>query len=56
MLEEKKMYEFKDQNGFMYPKGYLGYCRELYGEGDPRVEYIERTYDENRVEPVFMEW
>ena len=56
MLEEQKMYEFKDQNGFMYPKGYLGYCRELYGKGDPRVEYIERTYDENGVEPVFMEW
>ena len=51
-----KGYEFMDRNGFMYPKGYLGYTRELYGKDDPRVEYVERVYDENGVSPVLREW
>lgn len=56
LIEGDRMYEFKDHNGFIYPKGYLGYCRELYGKNDPRVDYIERIYGENGVEPVFYEW
>jgi radical SAM superfamily enzyme YgiQ (UPF0313 family) len=56
MIDEHNMYEFKDRNGFIYPKGYLGYSRELYGRDDPRVEYIERIYAENGVQPVFYDW
>ncbi len=56
MIEGQEMFEFKDRNGFIYPKGYLGYSRELYGKDDPRVEYIERIYSENGVHPVFYEW
>ena len=56
MIEDEGLFEFKDQNGFIYPKGYLGYCQELYGKDDPRVDYIERIYDENDVKPVFYDW
>lgn len=49
-------FEFRDRNGFMYPKGYLGYVRELYGMDDPRVAYTERIYGENKITPVIYEW
>ena len=55
-IDERKDYEFKDKNGFIYPKGYLGFSRELYGLDDPRVHYVERLYEENKVEPVFVPW
>jgi len=56
MIEENKEYEFIDESRFIYPKGYLGYIRELYGEGDGRVEYVERIYQENGVNPHFYPW
>jgi hypothetical protein len=56
LVDERQWYEFKDRNGFIYPTGYLGYARALYGESDPRVEYVERIYAQNRVEAVFREW
>jgi len=51
-----KGYEYLDPNGFMYPRGYLGYTRELYGKEDPRIEFVERVYAENNVAPVFYPW
>ncbi|MDA1303629.1 MAG: radical SAM protein [Nitrospirae bacterium] len=56
MVEDNNWYEFKDRNGFIYPTGYLGYARELYGVSDPRVEYVERIYSENNISPVLKDW
>lgn len=56
LLEEKKSYEFRDHNGFIYPEGFLGYARRLYGRDDPRSVYVERLYEKNQVKPVFKEW
>lgn len=56
LVEEKQWYELKDRNGFIYPTGYLGYSRALYGTNDPRVEYVERIYAENKVTPTFLPW
>lgn len=55
-IDEEKLYEFKDRNGFIYPEGYLGYTRRLYGRDDPRVVYVEGLYEKNRVKPIFKEW
>jgi radical SAM superfamily enzyme YgiQ (UPF0313 family) len=55
-VDGNKLYEFKDHNGFIYPTGYLGYARTLYGAADPRVEYVERIYDQNGVTPTYLEW
>jgi len=49
-------FEFKDKNGFLYPNGYLGFTKELYGDADPRVEYVERLYQENNVTPITIPW
>lgn len=55
-IDREKSYEFKDRNGFIYPVGFLGHARVVYGLNDPRVEYVERLYDDNNVTPVFYEW
>lgn len=55
-IDAENTYEFKDRNGFIYPYGYLGYTRVLYGRDDPRVAFVERLYEENEVEPIFYEW
>lgn len=56
LVDGNELCEFKDRNGFIYPTGYLGYTRYLYGESDPRVEYVERIYREHNVTPTFKEW
>ena len=51
-MEKNKEYEFKESNGFIYPKGYLSLSRQLYGEKDPRNLYVENMYKKNGVIPV----
>lgn len=49
-------YEFLDKNGFLYPDGYLSLSTSLYGEEDPRVQYVKKMYEMNDVKPVDVEW
>lgn len=49
-------YEYIDHNGFMYPEGYLSLSIALYGENDPRVQYVKKLYKENQVVPLQVEW
>ncbi len=49
-------YEFIDKNGFLYPNGYLSLSTSLYGYDDPRVQYVRRTYKENKVKPLDVPW
>jgi len=48
-LDKNKEYEFKEPNGFIYPKGYLHLVQHLYGKDDPRCRYVEKLYQKNKV-------
>jgi len=55
LLDEKREYEFKEANGFIYPKGYLSLAQQLYGKDDPRSKYVENIYQKNKIEPIYVE-
>lgn len=51
ILNRTKQYELKEKNGIFYPPGWLALAREVYGEEDPRVHYVTRIYEENKIKP-----
>ena len=51
MLDETKTYEFKEDNGIFYIPGFLPLAKRVYGENDPRVEFIETLYEKNKIKP-----
>ncbi len=53
---EAREYEYIDQNGFMYPKGYLSLATQLFGSDDPRTIYVKRIYKEHNVEFKRLLW
>lgn len=55
-IDSEKSYEYKGSNGFIYPKGFLSLARQLYGDSDPRCQYVERLYEANKITPVEVEF
>ena len=51
MLDETKTYELKEDNGIFYIPGFLPLAKRVYGENDPRVEFIETLYEKNKIKP-----
>ena len=51
MLDETKTYEFKEDNGIFYVPGFLPLARRVYGENDPRVEFVTNLYEKNKIKP-----
>jgi hypothetical protein len=51
MLDATNTYEFKEDNGLFYIPGFLPLARRVYGENDPRVEFVENLYEKNKVKP-----
>ena len=55
ILDHTKQYEHKEKNGIIYPPGFLNLARRVYGSDDPRVEYTEMIYEENKVKAQEVE-
>jgi len=55
ILNEGK-YEFLDTNGFIYPAGYFSLSEYLYGQDDPRFQYVQKIYSRNSVSPIDVTW
>jgi len=51
MLDATKTYEFKERNGLFYVPGFIPLAKRVYGENDPRVEFVEALYEKNKVKP-----
>jgi len=51
MLDSTKTYEYKEQNGLFYVPGFIPLAKRVYGENDPRVEFVETLYEKNKVKP-----
>ena len=51
MLDATKNYELKEKNGLFYVPGFLPLAKRVYGENDPRVEFVENLYEKNKVKP-----
>jgi len=49
ILDHSKLYEFKETSGIIYPPGHLSMAKRVYGQNDPRVEYMENLYEENNI-------
>ena len=49
ILNHTKTYELKEGNGLLYPPGYLSMAKRIYGDGDPRVDYVEELYEKHGV-------
>jgi radical SAM superfamily enzyme YgiQ (UPF0313 family) len=50
------LYEFKGKDWFIYPNGYHSITSKLYGLDDPRVEFTERLYAENVIQPITVDF
>ena len=55
MLDATKTYEFKERNGLFYVPGFIPLAKQVYGENDPRVEFVETLYEKNKVKPGPLE-
>ncbi len=55
MLDCTKTYEFKEANGLFYIPGFIPLAKRVYGENDPRVEFVETLYEKNKVKPGPLE-
>jgi radical SAM superfamily enzyme YgiQ (UPF0313 family) len=55
MLDATKTYELKERNGLFYIPGFIPLAKQVYGENDPRVQFVERLYDEHKVKPGPLE-
>ena len=55
MLDATNTYELKERNGIFYIPGFLHLARRVYGDNDPRVEFVERLYEENKIKPGKLE-
>jgi len=51
MLDATNTYELKERNGIFYIPGFLHLARRVYGDNDPRVEFVERLYEKNKIKP-----
>ena len=51
MLDSTKTYEFKEDNGIFYVPGFIPLTKRVYGDKDPRVEYVEELYEKNEIKP-----
>ena len=51
MIDSTKGYEFKEDNGLFYVPGFIPLARQVYGENDPRVEFVENLYEKNKIKP-----
>jgi radical SAM superfamily enzyme YgiQ (UPF0313 family) len=55
MIDATKSYEFKERNGLFYIPGFIPLAKQVYGENDPRVEFVEALYEKNKVKPGPLE-
>ena len=55
MLDAAREFEFKEPSGIFYIKGFLHLARQLYGEDDPRTEYVKKLYETNKIRPYPLE-
>jgi radical SAM superfamily enzyme YgiQ (UPF0313 family) len=55
MLDTTETYEFKEKNGLFYVPGFIPLAKQVYGENDPRVEFVETLYEKNKVNPGPLE-
>ena len=55
MLDATKTYEFKEKNGLFYVPGFIPLAKRIYGENDPRVEFVETLYEKNGIKPGPLE-
>jgi len=60
MLDRTACYEFKERNGLFYIPGFIPLAKRVYGENDPRVEFVEALYEKNKIkagplEPYYID-
>ncbi len=49
-------YEYMEESGIIYPKGYLSLATQLYGKDDPRNRYVEEIYRRENIEMEHVEF
>ena len=49
MIDATQSYEFKERNGLFYVPGFIPLAKQVYGENDPRVEFVETLYEKNKI-------
>ena len=45
----------KEKNGLFYIPGFIPLAKRVYGENDPRVEFVETLYEKNGIKPGPLE-
>ena len=55
MINATKAYEFKEKNGLFYVPGFTHLAKRVYGANDPRVQFVENLYEENKIKPGPLE-
>ena len=50
-ISKVKLIPSEEDNGIFYIPGFLPLAKRVYGENDPRVEFIETLYEKNKIKP-----
>ncbi|KKN13252.1 hypothetical protein LCGC14_1008260 [marine sediment metagenome] len=51
ILDMTREYELKEPNGIFYIRGFIPLAKRIYGNDDPRVEFVEDLYSKYKVKP-----